>query len=152
MNRQSTLGRKYRVFQEKICWKKFFRMEKIRIMELLLHCADISNCVKPWNIHTKFTGELLEEFFKQVSHFYDYLDSPKTSIHRSSSTIRKLRFRQKNSTASKMLRKFFKFYFRVIWNEKWSLISRHCATAIPSIYLSLKLDLLLILLSQLLPY
>ena len=41
-------------------------MEKIRIMELLLHCADISNCVKPWNIHTKFTGELLEEFFKQV--------------------------------------------------------------------------------------
>ena len=47
--------------------KIIFSMEKIRIMELLLHCADISNCVKPWNIHTKFTGELLEEFFKQVS-------------------------------------------------------------------------------------
>ena len=41
-------------------------MEKIRIMELALHCADISNCVKPWEIHTKFTGTLLEEFFKQV--------------------------------------------------------------------------------------
>ena len=41
-------------------------MEKIRVMELLLHCADISNCVKPWGIHTKFTGQLLEEFFKQV--------------------------------------------------------------------------------------
>ena len=70
-------------------------MEKIRIMELLLHCADISNCVKPWNIHTKFTGELLEEFFKQVSHLHEYIDSPKISIHRSSPTIRKLRFRRK---------------------------------------------------------
>ena len=45
-------------------------MEKIRIMELALHCADISNCVKPWEIHTKFTGTLLEEFFKQVCSLY----------------------------------------------------------------------------------
>ena len=55
-------------------------MEKIRIMELLLHCADISNCVKPWNIHTKFTGELLEEFFKQVSLIPEITDFPKTRL------------------------------------------------------------------------
>ena len=77
---------------KKFMLKIIFRMEKIRIMELLLHCADISNCVKPWNIHTKFTGELLEEFFKQVCHLPEFPDlskiltenveSPKKSIHR----------------------------------------------------------------------
>ena len=64
-------------------------MEKIRIMELLLHCADISNCVKPWNIHTKFTGELLEEFFKQVSLLPELSDSLKLSIHRKTLIHRK---------------------------------------------------------------
>ena len=68
-------------------------MEKIRIMELLLHCADISNCVKPWNIHTKFTGELLEEFFKQVSLFPKkpiHRNIPKNLIHRKLTIHRKL--------------------------------------------------------------
>ena len=41
-------------------------IEKIRIMELLLHSADLSNCVKPWAVHSKSAGLLLEEFFRQV--------------------------------------------------------------------------------------
>lgn len=40
-------------------------MEKIRIMELLLHSADLSNCVKPWKFHSKSAALLLEEFFRQ---------------------------------------------------------------------------------------
>ncbi|CAG5097178.1 Oidioi.mRNA.OKI2018_I69.XSR.g14965.t2.cds [Oikopleura dioica] len=40
-------------------------MEKIRIMELLLHSADLSNCVKPWKFHSKSATLLLEEFFRQ---------------------------------------------------------------------------------------
>lgn len=68
------------LFSKKFMLKIIFRMEKIRIMELLLHCADISNCVKPWNIHTKFTGELLEEFFKQVGRLPELPDSPKTRV------------------------------------------------------------------------
>ena len=86
-------------------------MEKIRIMELLLHCADISNCVKPWNIHTKFTGELLEEFFKQVSHLYWvvrifailYCDFPKEAIHR------KGRFHRNVDAPKKTTFRFWKY-------------------------------------------
>ena len=43
-----------------------FSMEKIRIMELLLHASDLSNCVKPWSIHSKSAALLLEEFFRQA--------------------------------------------------------------------------------------
>lgn len=43
----------------------YCRMEKIRIMELLLHSSDLSNCVKPWAIHSKSASLLLEEFFRQ---------------------------------------------------------------------------------------
>ena len=74
-------------------------MEKIRIMELLLHCADISNCVKPWNIHTKFTGELLEEFFKQVSYLYECCDFPKESIHRKGRFHRKVDAPKKSTSS-----------------------------------------------------
>jgi calcium/calmodulin-dependent 3',5'-cyclic nucleotide phosphodiesterase len=31
----------------------------------LLHSADISNPAKPWEIHTRWTARIMEEFFQQ---------------------------------------------------------------------------------------
>ena len=44
-----------------------FRLEKPKIMALIIHAADISNAVKTWHIHTYTTAQLLQEFFEQVN-------------------------------------------------------------------------------------
>ena len=45
--------------------KNVFRLEKPKIMSLMLHAADISNAVKTWHIHQYTTSQLLQEFFNQ---------------------------------------------------------------------------------------
>ncbi|XP_055869457.1 dual specificity calcium/calmodulin-dependent 3',5'-cyclic nucleotide phosphodiesterase 1C-like isoform X4 [Biomphalaria glabrata] len=40
-------------------------IEKSKVLSLVLHCADISHPAKDWELHEKWTGFLLEEFFRQ---------------------------------------------------------------------------------------
>ncbi|KAL8587572.1 hypothetical protein ACOMHN_000978 [Nucella lapillus] len=40
-------------------------IEKSKALSLVLHCADISHPAKDWDLHTKWTSYLLEEFFRQ---------------------------------------------------------------------------------------
>ncbi|XP_062568696.1 dual specificity calcium/calmodulin-dependent 3',5'-cyclic nucleotide phosphodiesterase 1A-like isoform X3 [Saccostrea cucullata] len=40
-------------------------IDKQKALSLVLHCADISHPAKDWNLHRRWTGQLLEEFFKQ---------------------------------------------------------------------------------------
>ena len=41
-------------------------IDKPKALSLLVHCADISHPAKNWNLHSKWTNLLVEEFFKQV--------------------------------------------------------------------------------------
>nr|XP_022326827.1 calcium/calmodulin-dependent 3',5'-cyclic nucleotide phosphodiesterase 1A-like isoform X4 [Crassostrea virginica] len=40
-------------------------IDKQKALSLVLHCADISHPSKDWNLHYRWTNQLLEEFFKQ---------------------------------------------------------------------------------------
>ncbi|XP_067090840.1 dual specificity calcium/calmodulin-dependent 3',5'-cyclic nucleotide phosphodiesterase 1B-like [Osmerus mordax] len=40
-------------------------INKPRALSLLLHTADISHPSKPWNLHSRWTKSLMEEFFRQ---------------------------------------------------------------------------------------
>ncbi|CAG5126986.1 unnamed protein product, partial [Candidula unifasciata] len=40
-------------------------IEKSKVLSLVLHCADISHPAKDWELHERWTGLLLEEFFRQ---------------------------------------------------------------------------------------
>lgn len=44
---------------------KPYRIDKSKAMSMVLHCADISHPAKEWNMHYKWTTQLLEEFFLQ---------------------------------------------------------------------------------------
>jgi len=41
------------------------KTEKSKVLSLILHCADISHPAKSWELHSKWTPLLMEEFFRQ---------------------------------------------------------------------------------------
>lgn len=43
-----------------------FSIDKSKALSLLVHCADISHPAKDWSLHSRWTDQLVEEFFKQV--------------------------------------------------------------------------------------
>lgn len=42
-------------------------VDKVKALSLIVHCCDISHPAKRFDIHSKWTGFLMEEFFRQVS-------------------------------------------------------------------------------------
>lgn len=42
-----------------------FSIDKAKALSMVLHCADIGHPAKEWNLHYKWTNQLLEEFFRQ---------------------------------------------------------------------------------------
>ena len=42
-------------------------IDKAKALSLIVHCADISHPAKEWNLHYRWTSQLIEEFFLQVS-------------------------------------------------------------------------------------
>ncbi|NWR81866.1 PDE1B phosphodiesterase, partial [Centropus unirufus] len=42
------------------------RIDKSKVLSLLLHAADISHPTKQWSVHSRWTKALMEEFFRQV--------------------------------------------------------------------------------------
>ena len=48
----------------------FFSVNRNTAMTLILHCADISHPTKTWDLHKKWTDNLMEEFFCQVFKFF----------------------------------------------------------------------------------
>ncbi|NXY80420.1 PDE1B phosphodiesterase, partial [Glareola pratincola] len=43
----------------------FPRIDKSKVLSLLLHAADISHPTKQWSVHSRWTKALMEEFFRQ---------------------------------------------------------------------------------------
>lgn len=41
-------------------------VDKAKALSLIIHCCDISHPAKQFDIHQKWTGLLMEEFFRQV--------------------------------------------------------------------------------------
>ena len=41
------------------------KSERSKVLSLVLHCSDISHPAKPWELHSKWTPLLMEEFFRQ---------------------------------------------------------------------------------------
>lgn len=41
-------------------------MDKVKVLSLMLHAADISHPAKAWPLHYRWTHSLMEEFFRQV--------------------------------------------------------------------------------------
>ncbi|NXY22340.1 PDE1B phosphodiesterase, partial [Atrichornis clamosus] len=41
------------------------RLDKSKVLSLLLHAADISHPTKQWAVHSRWTKALMEEFFRQ---------------------------------------------------------------------------------------
>lgn len=48
-----------------IKYSLFYSIDKSKAMSMVLHCADISHPAKEWDLHYKWTCQLLEEFFLQ---------------------------------------------------------------------------------------
>lgn len=44
----------------------FSRIDKVKVLSLMLHAADISHPAKAWPLHYHWTHSLMEEFFRQV--------------------------------------------------------------------------------------
>lgn len=44
---------------------QYYRIDKSKAMSMVLHCADISHPAKEWDLHYRWTCQLLEEFFLQ---------------------------------------------------------------------------------------
>lgn len=42
-----------------------FSVDKSKALSLVLHCCDISHPAKRWDLHHRWTSQLLEEFFRQ---------------------------------------------------------------------------------------
>lgn len=42
------------------------RIDKSKVLSLMLHAADISHPTKQWTVHSRWTKALMEEFFRQV--------------------------------------------------------------------------------------
>ena len=47
------------------CTFVFCSIDKPKALSLVLHCADISHPAKDWDLHSRWTDQLLEEFFRQ---------------------------------------------------------------------------------------
>lgn len=45
----------------------YFRIDKLKALSLLVHCADIAHPAKPWSLHKEWSVMLCEEFFRQAS-------------------------------------------------------------------------------------
>lgn len=41
-------------------------IDKVKVLSLMLHAADISHPAKAWPLHYRWTHSLMEEFFRQV--------------------------------------------------------------------------------------
>ena len=41
-------------------------VDKVKVLSLMLHAADISHPAKAWPLHERWTHSLMEEFFRQV--------------------------------------------------------------------------------------
>lgn len=41
-------------------------VDKVKVLSLMLHAADISHPAKTWPLHYRWTHSLMEEFFRQV--------------------------------------------------------------------------------------
>lgn len=44
----------------------FCSVDKVKVLSLMLHAADISHPAKAWPLHHRWTHSLMEEFFRQV--------------------------------------------------------------------------------------
>lgn len=42
------------------------RIDKSKVLSLMIHCCDISHPTKMWDLHTIWTEKVSEEFFRQV--------------------------------------------------------------------------------------
>lgn len=43
----------------------YFFLNNAQILQNMIHCADLSNPAKPLRLYRKWTGRLIEEFFRQ---------------------------------------------------------------------------------------
>lgn len=50
------------------CIHSFSSIDKVKVLSLMLHAADISHPAKAWPLHYHWTHSLMEEFFRQVPH------------------------------------------------------------------------------------
>lgn len=48
------------------CFLFLSSIDKVKVLSLMLHAADISHPAKAWPLHYRWTHSLMEEFFRQV--------------------------------------------------------------------------------------
>lgn len=51
----------------------FCSMDKVKVLSLMLHAADISHPAKAWPLHYRWTHSLMEEFFRQVGNMGNFI-------------------------------------------------------------------------------